>query len=272
MTYRDILVLVDDKPQSKSLLSAAIQQAIRCEAHLIGAFIKPPFIYPYMASEFGAYVPGDVIQTMMDDHAVLVRTTSQKAKDQFQALATEAGVHHEWRDLDGADNSELVGLARCTDLLVYPKGGMMAPGFSAADVTLSAGGPVLLVPRSTESLVVTKAVLAWNGSREVANALRGAWPILKGLELSVICVSAEQEAIKRLEQHISRHEITPHIDLLSGTDAEASELVQAQTKALGADLVVMGLYGRTRLQEFILGGVSRAMLHDDDPTLLLVAH
>ena len=48
-------------------------------------------------------------------------------------------------------------------------------------------------------------------------------------------------------------------------------LIERQAKAIGADLIVMGLYGHARLQEFVLGGASRAMLHGAS-TPLLVAH
>lgn len=272
MTYRDIVVLVDDKAGSTSLITAAVHQAQKSQALLIGVFIKPPFIYPYMGADFGTYVPGDIIQTMMDDHAAMVRKASQKAKEQFEAQADKAGLDHEWRELEGTDSQALVALARCTDLLVYPKTGITEMGYSAADITLSVGGPVLLVQRSEEATTPTKALVAWNGSREAANALRGAWPMLSGLEVSVVCVSDESQSLKSLEDHIKRHDLTPSINLIKGHDADAGEIMQKQVKALSCNLVVMGLYGRTRLQELILGGASRTLLHADDPTLLLVAH
>ena len=37
-------------------------------------------------------------------------------------------------------------------------------------------------------------------------------------------------------------------------DASAGAIIRNQAGALGADLVVMGLYGRSRLQEMVLGG------------------
>lgn len=272
MTYRDILVLIDDKAGSTSLTMAAVHQAQKSQALLIGVFVKPPFIYPYMGADFGTYVPGDIIQTMRDDHAAMVLKASQKAKQQFEVQASAAALDYDWRELEGTSSEALIALARCTDLLVYPKTGMAEIGYSAADITLSVGGPVLLVQRSEQSSIPTKALVAWNGSREAANALRGAWPMLTGLEVSVVCVSDESQSLKSLEDHIKRHDLTPSMKLVNGRDADAGDIMQAQVKTLNCNLVVMGLYGRTRLQEFILGGASRTLLHADDPTLLLVAH
>lgn len=42
-------------------------------------------------------------------------------------------------------------------------------------------------------------------------------------------------------------------------------------EALQADLVVMGLFGHSRLRETILGGVSRSLLADP-PVPLLLSH
>ena len=96
--------------------------------------------------------------------------------------------------------------------------------------------------------------------------------MLKGLEVSVVCVSDKEQSLQSLEDHIKRHDLAPSMNLVNGRDADAGEIVQEQTKTLNCNLVVMGLYGRTRLQELILGGASRRLLHADDPTLLLVAH
>ena len=272
MTYRDILVIVDEKVGSRSVILAAVHQAQKSKALLIGVFIKPPFIYPYMGSDFGTYIPADIIQTMMDDHAAMVLKASKAAREAFQTQSAKAGVDCEWRELDGTDRDGLITLARCTDLLVYPKAGIAEMGYSAADITLSVGGPVLLVSKSEEVLQPTKALVAWNGSREIANALRGSWPMIAGLDVKVVCVSDRAQSLDDLEQHIKRHDLVPAISRIDGHDSDAGEIIQAQIKALGCNLVVMGLYGRTRLQELILGGASRTLLHADDPTLLLVSH
>lgn len=45
--------------------------------------------------------------------------------------------------------------------------------------------------------------------------------------------------------------------------------MNARAAALGADMIVMGAYGRSRLRETILGGTTQAMLrHITVPTLM----
>jgi nucleotide-binding universal stress UspA family protein len=50
--------------------------------------------------------------------------------------------------------------------------------------------------------------------------------------------------------------------------ADTIRLHVAQT---GADMVVMGLYGHSQLQEMVLGGVTRELLNDP-PMPLLISH
>ena len=52
-------------------------------------------------------------------------------------------------------------------------------------------------------------------------------------------------------------------------DAEAGEMIKGQAKSLGVDLVVMGLYGHSRLRELVLGGASRTMLSQESFPLLV---
>ena len=54
-------------------------------------------------------------------------------------------------------------------------------------------------------------------------------------------------------------------------DQSIAEWLQSEAATTGCDLIVMGLYGHTRMREFVLGGVSRGMLLA--PSLpLLVSH
>jgi len=56
----------------------------------------------------------------------------------------------------------------------------------------------------------------------------------------------------------------------SGT-ASVTDAIRLHVGETGADMVVMGLYGHPRLQEFVLGGVSRELVRDP-PMPLLISH
>jgi nucleotide-binding universal stress UspA family protein len=86
----------------------------------------------------------------------------------------------------------------------------------------------------------------------------------------VVCVG--EDKTHALRQHLHRHQIDHNVAVHSQKDLEPEAVLDQEAMAMGADLVIMGLYGHNRLQEFVLGGVSRAVLSDEDAKVLLVAH
>jgi nucleotide-binding universal stress UspA family protein len=46
-----------------------------------------------------------------------------------------------------------------------------------------------------------------------------------------------------------------------GSDIDVGDLLLSHATDLGADMIVMGAYGHSRLRETVLGGVTRHLLH-----------
>ncbi len=272
MTYRDIMVILDNHDTDRACLSAAILVAKASKACLVGTFVTQPFVYPYIGADFGAYVPSDVIQKLADDHAEQQKTASHHAKKQFDAAVSAAGLTGEWAELELSAPAKVYAKARLCDLVVFPKAGMAHLGLTPEALVMATAGPVLLVP-GTQPLTSLgqKILLAWNDSRESANALRGAMPLIHlAGHLRIVCVG--EDKTHALRQHLHRHQIDINVAAHPQKDLGPEIILNQEAAAMQADLVVMGLYGHNRLEEFILGGVSRALLSDKDPKVLLVAH
>jgi nucleotide-binding universal stress UspA family protein len=260
MTYRTILVYADAEPQATARVQIASSIAARTGATLDGVFVAPPFIPPVGGIDGAGFVPPDTIQLMLDGHLEFVRQAAQTARTKFEAAAGAADTRAEWAMLGDETALGFVGVARASDVVVFPKSGISYPPLSPIELARETGAPIVLVPNTPRSHEPCRRVLvAWNGSPEAAGALRGAWPILDAPE-------AEAFLSKRLE----RRGIEPRILIDRSSDANAGELIRSHAEHLVADLVVMGLYGHTRLRELILGGASRTML-DQEIFPLLVA-
>jgi len=67
--------------------------------------------------------------------------------------------------------------------------------------------------------------------------------------------------LSRHEIHAELHDITP-----SGSISDA---IKATAREVGANLIVMGVFGHSRLRELLLGGVSRDLLDGSEIPLLL---
>ena len=75
----------------------------------------------------------------------------------------------------------------------------------------------------------------------------------------------------RLTAHLERHGCRPEFIAAEGDGRSAGQVLLNHVERLGADMVVMGLYGHTRFRELFLGGVSKEML-ERSPVPLLVSH
>ena len=66
-----------------------------------------------------------------------------------------------------------------------------------------------------------------------------------------------------MEQHLRRHGCNAsRLVIDRDTDIPTGDIIRRHVDLLGADMVVMGFYGHSRLREFILGGVSREILSE----------
>lgn len=142
------------------------------------------------------------------------------------------------------------------------------------ELVLGVRSPVLAVPKGAPLVDFTGPVMiAWDGGIEAAHAMRAALPLLtRASAVHIVAVEEKPDALPALDAaaYLSRHGIHAETHAVQAAGPIAATLVDT-ARRLGAGLIVMGLFGRSRLRELLLGGVSRAML--DNSTLpLLLAH
>lgn len=267
MSFRQIIVQIDEGRASGLRAKAAADLAQRQGAQLTGVFLTSEYVRQYMAAESLSALPADVLQRVLAGHDEAVAKVAAEAKAQFEAACAASGVAHDWRMVSGDSPGPFLAVARRSDLTIFPrqaKACLSEHGLSAAQVTLASGGPVLITPDDDYAPPVGRRVLvAWNGGREAARALQDAWPILKTAEtVHVLTVSPDGDGGPdgQLQNLLVRHGVQAQMIVDPSQDESAVDVIERQVAELGADLLVMGLYGRPRLQELLLGGVSRAMV------------
>lgn len=267
MSFRQIVVLVDEEKASEARVRVAADLARRQGAHLTGAFLTSEYVRQYMAAESLTALPADVVQRVLTGHEEAVAKIAAEAQAKFEATCAEAGVERDWRMVSGDAPQAFLALARRSDLSIVPrqaKACLSEHGLNAAQVTLASGGPVLITPDDNYASPVGRRVLvAWNGGREAARALQDAWPVLEQAEaVHVLTVSPDGEGGPDglLQALLAKHGVKAQLFIDPSQDESAVEVIARQVVELGVDLLVMGLYGRPRLQELLLGGVSRAMV------------
>jgi len=142
------------------------------------------------------------------------------------------------------------------------------------EMVLSLRSPVLAVPRGAPMLAFDGSVLvAWDGGHESANALRAALPLLgRASMVHLLTVREKDGSFPAADAacYLSRHGI--HAELHEkDRNGSIAFTIEECAREVGAGLIVMGLFGHSRLRELLMGGVSREML-DRSKIPLLVAH
>ncbi|RYG03626.1 MAG: universal stress protein, partial [Caulobacteraceae bacterium] len=74
-----------------------------------------------------------------------------------------------------------------------------------------------------------------------------------------------------LQRLLERHRIKANLIVDPSDDESAADVIERQMAEFDVDLLIMGLYGRSRLQELVLGGVSRQLLNEM-PAPILMSH
>jgi nucleotide-binding universal stress UspA family protein len=164
---------------------------------------------------------------------------------------------------------------RLSDLIVMARPGAEEGGLSATfDAALfDSGRPVLLVPTKPVADLGSTIAVAWDCSREAARALGAALPVLATAKKVVLLTAREpgrRVEPSELAAYLAQHGIEARTWAFTpGPGSLGDALIEEAGKA-GADLLVMGAYGHSRLREMVLGGVTRSILAEANMPVLLM--
>ncbi len=276
MTYRDILIEVSADPAAQGRCNQAARLAGNFGAHVTGVFLEPAFEIPSTVAG-GAWIPPALLTSALEAHAAAVNRAEQQARAWLAGATQEAKVDCDWVKLSQDQPRRFVDCARGADLTIVgperaQRGALLV---SPTDLVFGCGGPVLVLPDAPEPGDIGRRVLvAWNGSREAARALRDAWPFISGADrvaVAMVSPRLDRADVSAMQERFERHGCKVEVFVETSEEASVGDTLRGQVNDWKADLLVMGLYGRPRLAEWILGGVSRDFM-EDPPTALLVSH
>lgn len=269
MRYRSILVQVDNAYGAKARVQAAVRLAGEHDAALTGVFLKSEASPTYLVAE-GVVTSTEAVDAFFSEREAAATREHDEARAIFDQALAGAGLEARWQVLDGVSHEHITNYARLHDLTLLPRRMKVAPAaddISVEKVAIAAGGPVLILPEAGYPASFGRKILvAWKDSRESARALRDAWPFLAAAK-EVHIVTAVRDGQRGvddvMEQHLRRHGCNAsRLVIDRDTDIPTGDIIRRHVDLLGADMVVMGFYGHSRLREFILGGVSREILSE----------
>lgn len=262
---RDILVNVSVGIENDPATAYGVSLAAAFDAHATGiAFSFDPLV---VASVFGN-VPAEYIESQRAESD----RQAAAAKDHFDRAATLAGISRDSHifstGMAGAAD-RFSRLARRFDISVVRQVEPETGGpeeLIAESVLFQSGRPVIVVPYIQKGgFTAERVMVCWDGGRAATRAVSDALPVLKkAKQVDVVIISGEEGKGDELAgadigEHLSRHGLKVEVKSIVA-DGEVQSTLLSHAADTGADLLVMGGYGHSRLREFILGGVTRGIL------------
>jgi nucleotide-binding universal stress UspA family protein len=244
----------------------AISIAARFEAHIAGiAFAYDPVITPAVMDGLSA--------SWVDAQRAENRAAAQEAVDRFEAAAKREGLSAEHRIIEAGLGraATLFGtIARCFDLAVV---GQTDPEHVLPDDLLieaalfESGRPMVVVPYiQEEGLKLGHVLVCWDGSHNSARAIADSLPfVVRGGKVEIVMVASGEGKMDELPgadlaEHLARHGLNVEVKRLVAAGVDVSNVILSYAADSGADFIVMGGYGHSRLREFVLGGATRGIL------------
>ena len=271
MTYRDLLVQIDETRGCAKRIELAVALAAAHEAHLTGLYVISE---PSPASFVQGSVPPDLLLGLQHE----TRARADAALARFAETAQRNQIAFETR-VDRVLYTEIAEAvatnARYADLVILgqidPDDPASGPRYVPEEVVLGCGRPALIVPYiGAPATFGERVMVAWDASREAARAVNDALPLLaRAKAVSVVTVNPADRPFGHGEEpgadiglHLARHGIKVDVQRVEVRDLDTANALLSRLAEDGTDLLVMGAYGHSRLRELMLGGATRTILHD----------
>lgn len=272
MSVRKVLAPISGSPAEAAALGTALTVARNFGAQVVGLFVRadPSEALPYL----GDGVSGQVIEELLQAAKESSDQASARARTMLVDAAHKAGVavvqeggagnlpSARFLDISGRRDDVVAAHSRLSDLVVFGEGASQIAGGSALEAAMmSAGRPVLIAPRTSALQIGGTVVIGWDESPEAAHAVTAAIPFLERAgKVTIFCVGRgelDPGPGSLLADYLALHGVSADLHLVDRHGRAAGEILLEQAEKNGADLLVVGGYGHSRLREFIIGGATQ---------------
>lgn len=277
---RDLFVPLTGTPGDQKAVAAAIRMASTLEAHIT---VAQTVNMPLPTIE-----PWGMLPNVTEMYSAL-RSDAQSTLEQHRTVLEREGVSHELRlaeslFLEPPDTFALHARYADLSVLVGPDGEIgrestILRRFFAA-LLFQSGRPVMVVPRNHAfQWPLERAMVAWSPTRECTHALHEAISLLSNAAaVDVVTIEPDVGEFGHgdwpgadIGTHLARHGLAVNVLTLPRQGQTVSTALLSHAAESGAQLLIAGGYGHSRLREWMLGGATGELL-DSARLPLLFAH
>ena len=266
MQIRDILVSLEIDLFSPTLVHCAVDLARRFDAGLIGhAAASMPVVSM-------GYEGGAALATLYEREQEDIRSRLVVLEQQFREAVPES-IPARWLGTVDDPTTSAVRACRNADLILTGSNvGALnrnpQRSIDTGDLLVRAGRPVLIAGVGLAQIEANNVVVGWKDSREARRAIVDALPFLQLAKKVIVAtihegdLAEEKASLDDVATWLRRHQVEAERDVRPETGGGAAETLEALAKEQGADLIVTGGYGHSRMREWLFGGMTRDLLSD----------
>jgi nucleotide-binding universal stress UspA family protein len=272
--FQDLLVHLDESAAGTAALDYARSLAEASDGNVTALMLAPTVI---QAAGFYGEATADVWLAAQRQAEREAEEMEARLREVVARVAPAAELRRS--DIVGGDVPyRLADIGRYADATIIGWNANSAserrPLFNAA--LFHSGRPVIVVPEKTPARGAPGHVMvAWSPSKEAARALNDALPLM--VNAATVTIVTVDDSVTRMERgqpgadiavHLARHDIAAELrHVPCGRDGVTGTLLD-ESRHIGADLIVLGGYGHSRLSEWMLGGVTRDLLSQSTVPML----
>lgn len=275
MGFRDILALVTTTDAGKHVIDFADQLAAQNGGRITASLVNwQPNVVPV-----DAFVIDPIYAQLLEDARKELAQEEARLKSRLEKASVPATAESSLIDF-GAAGSALGLRARHADVSIVArpvKADSGSPQVILEAALFNSGRPVIIVPPDWTRGPIGKNILfAWKPTREAARALGDADDLIVNADqVSVVTVDARpsrdygEQPGADIAAHMAYRGAKVKLFNLDSAGRSETGAILDQALVVGADLIVMGGYGRSRMSELIFGGVTREILKNSSIPVLM---
>lgn len=277
MPIAKILAPVTGGTRDAAVLANAVEAARPFNAHVVAFFVRPDL------SEALAFFTDGVSGVVVEEVVKATKDAGDEAARRIEAaidsICIRSGISRvrhparsntvtlSLREVQGNFGDQLTAAARLSDLVVFgPIRDSDQAGLAEAfvQVLVETDRPVLRATDEAPKSFARRIAVGWDGKTAAAQAVSAAMPYLAKADtveiLSVQRPPLKAEATEGLKEYLSLHGVRSTERLIDPGAKRIGEVLLAAATEGNADLLVVGGYGRGRLRESLIGGVTRHVI------------
>lgn len=266
---RDILAIVDNAEAAAPFLTQVLAFGETRAAHVEVAALTPsPYVADALLPLGGMYVPDDVLAE--DDKAKVDALTALVAD--ARTPTSVFGLHDDVAWLAG----DVRRSRQLADLIVIGAPETWEASWLRRRVLetsiLASGTPTMILPPDRDLRSLDRIVLGWKSSPEANRAVHDLIAIAEpAARVDVVIVDQDPltDAGNEVCRHLGRHGFKPELHRLSTDGMSEADVIHGFALRSGADLLVTGGFGHSRLREILFGGVTRYLIEDASLPVML---